>query len=184
MKSDYLFSGKLKDGRDVTLRHVLEEDAAAMIELVTTVIAETRFVTREPGEFDMSLEQEAKHLRKVYENEQRFWLVAVVDGRIVGSCEAGIVSSRLRFRHRANMGISVIKEFWGLGIGRMMLGEIINWCKNAGFEQLELGVVADNARAISLYKSFGFEITGTVPRQMKYPDGTYADEYLMTLFLK
>ena len=182
MKSDYLLKARLKDGRDVTLRHVLEEDAAAMIELLGITIAETRFLSREAGEFDPSIEKEAALLRKAYESDKRFWLVAVIGGRIVGSCETGVISGKIRMQHRAGLGISVMKDFWGMGLGRMMLGEIINWCKNAGFEQLELGVVADNARAISLYKSFGFEITGTVPRQMKYPDGTYGDEHLMTLF--
>lgn len=41
---------------------------------------------------------------------------------------------------------------------------------------------AGNKRALRMYKSFGFEVTGTRPRALKYPDGSYADEYMMTKF--
>jgi len=61
--------------------------------------------------------------------------------------------------------------------------ECINWCKEQGVEQLELEVVTQNSRAISMYKSFGFEIYGTKKHALKYENGTYADEYFMCLFL-
>ena len=46
-------------------------------------------------------------------------------------------------------------------------------------EQLELEVVTENRRAISLYQKMGFRICGTLPDNMKYKDGTYADVYWM-----
>lgn len=49
--------------------------------------------------------------------------------------------------------------------------------------QLELEVVADNDRAIALYKKIGFEKMGTFPHNMKYKDGTYADAYWMVKIL-
>ncbi len=57
--------------------------------------------------------------------------------------------------------------------------ECVKWCKNHNITQMELDVVKDNERALTMYQSFGFEIVGTMPRALKYPDGTYADEYLM-----
>lgn len=81
------------------------------------------------------------------------------------------------------MGLAVLKAYWGKGIGKIMMQECISWCKNNGIEQLELEVVTDNHAAISLYKSFGFEVCGTKKHALKYSDGTYADEFNMVLFL-
>lgn len=61
--------------------------------------------------------------------------------------------------------------------------ECIKWCKEKDVEQLELGVVTQNNRAISMYENLGFEIYGTKKHALKYGDGTYADEYFMCLFL-
>lgn len=46
-------------------------------------------------------------------------------------------------------------------------------------QQAELEVAAANAPAIGLYRKLGFEVTGTLPRAMKYADGTYADFLFM-----
>lgn len=64
----------------------------------------------------------------------------------------------------------------------MLLGFIqalISAAGEYGFEQLELEVVTENRRAISLYQKMGFRICGTLPDNMKYKDGTYADVYWM-----
>lgn len=64
----------------------------------------------------------------------------------------------------------------------MLLGFIqalISAAGEHGFEQLELEVVTENRRAISLYQKMGFRICGTLPDNMKYKDGTYADVYWM-----
>ena len=42
-----------------------------------------------------------------------------------------------------------------------------------------LEAVSTNAPAIGLYKKLGFEAVGTMPRALKYQDGTYADFLLM-----
>ena len=44
-------------------------------------------------------------------------------------------------------------------------------------------MAAQNAGAIALYKKLGFEICGTLPRNMKYPDGNYADVLYMAKLL-
>ena len=81
------------------------------------------------------------------------------------------------------MGVAVLKDYQGKGIGKIMMKECIVWCKEHGIEQIELEVVTENNRAISMYKSFGFEVCGAKKHALKYCDGTYADEYSMILIL-
>ncbi|MGI5899824.1 MAG: GNAT family N-acetyltransferase [Christensenellales bacterium] len=183
MKDNFYKIVPLKDGREAVLRPLMPSDAREMIAVMKQTADETRFLTYEPGEFPFTLEQEQAVIEKSFQNENVLWLAAVIDGRIAGTCEGRMISGKSRLRHRVGLGISILQQYWGLGLGRALMGEIILWARQKGFEQIELGVVANNERAISLYKSLGFEITGTVPRHMKYHDGTYSDEYLMTLFL-
>ena len=85
----------------------------------------------------------------------------------------------MRYQHRASMGIALYQKYTGLGIGKVMIENLLTIAKEKGLEQIELEVVADNERAIALYKKLGFQIYGTFPDNMKYKDGTYADVYWM-----
>ena len=69
-----------------------------------------------------------------------------------------------KLRHRAEFGISLLKEYWGLGLGRALTEACIQCAREAGYAQLELSVVADNERAIALYEKEGFVEYGRNPR--------------------
>lgn len=142
----------------------------------------TRFLAREPGEFGFTLEQEESFIRGLLDNASSQLLIAEVEGQIVANCSVGFVMNKRRFLHRAALGISVKEDYWGLGIGRILMNECIAWCKENNIEQLELEVVTNNEVALAMYKSLGFEIYGTKKHAMKYSDNTYADEYFMILF--
>ena len=68
-----------------------------------------------------------------------------------------------KLRHRCRCGISIEKDFWGLGIGRALTESCIECARKAGYTQMELEVVSDNKRAVSLYKSVGFQEMGRNP---------------------
>ncbi len=173
----------LKDGQKLIIRTAEEGDAQGLIDLLRTVDSETKFLAREPGEFNFTLEQEREFIRGMMEDDNKQLLIGEINGRIVANCSVGIVVNNKRYLHRATMGISVRKKYWNRGIGKTMINECIKWCKEKSVEQLELEVVTQNSRAISMYKNLGFEVYGTKKHALKYSDGTYADEYYMILFL-
>ena len=80
------------------------------------------------------------------------------------------IGSKYKVRHRAEFGITVSKNYWGQGIGKAIMNACIECAKEAGYIQLELDVVADNTRAIELYKKLGFIEFGRNPKgfQSKY----------------
>ena len=65
------------------------------------------------------------------------------------------------------MGISIDRAYWGLGIGTALTKACIECAQKAGYEQLELTVVAENMAAISIYKKAGFVEFGRNPRGFK-----------------
>lgn len=169
----------LLDGRAVSIRPARAEDAEALVAYVNQVAGESPFLTFGAGEFDMTVERERAFLAS--QGEDMCYLLAVADGAIVGTANVARNSPRPRRRHRATMGVSVSKACWGMGIGRALMQAVIIWCRAMGMEQLELGVFSHNERALHLYEKMGFKATGSIPRAVKYPDGSYADEVMMVL---
>ena len=169
----------LKNGQTCVIRRPEEGDAEMLLEYLKVTSGETPYMIREPEEVQASLEEEAEFIRKNREDPRALMLSAFVDGRLAGSCSFGCGSERIRMRHRCTVGISLYREFWGMGIGTALLGEVLAGAKAAGYEQAELEAVSANEPAIALYRKFGFETTGTVPRAFRYGDGTYADFLFM-----
>lgn len=173
----------LKDGQQLIIRIPELGDAQGLMNQMQAVDGETKFLARESDEFNFTVEQEREFIKNHITDENSCFLIAELDGRIIANCSVGLILNKERYLHRAAMGIAVLKDYWNKGIGKIMMQECINWCKEKGVEQLELEVVTQNNRAVSMYKSFGFEICGTKKHALKYSDGTYADEYCLNLFL-
>ena len=112
-----------------------------------------------------------------------FEVGAFAGEKLVGEFGVAQVRPHIKCRHRAVMGISVRKDHWGCGLGSYLMQLAIDQTRANGFEQLELGVYSDNARAIHLYEKFGFERYGIQPRAFKLKDGTYRDEIIMVKML-
>ncbi len=172
----------MKDGSTCHFRNPKAEDAGEMLAYLRTCAEETNFLLRTVEECTETVEQEAKHLTAINESPLHMMMVATVEGKIVGN---GLIvfNKRLRISHRASIGLAVIKAYWNKGIGRALLTELIEFGKAKGLEQIELEVVAENARAISLYRKFGFEFIGTRQKGIKLTNGTYFDEHIMILNL-
>ena len=169
----------LKNGQTCVIRRPEEGDAEMLLEYLKVTSGETPYMIREPEEVRTSAEEEVEFIRKNREDPRALMLLAFVDGRLAGSASFHAVLDRIRVRHRCGMGISVYQEFWGMGIGTALMGELLRCAGDAGFEQMELEVVSANEAAVGLYRKFGFEATGTVPHAFRYQDGTYADFLFM-----
>lgn len=166
------------DGRVVRLRPATVADAEAFMAHLRAAGAETDFLTfggEGPGR---TLEDERASLRLTAESDNRFHLVAERDGVIVG----GITffgGTRPRLRHVGEFGISVLRECWGLGLGRRMVELLIAWARSGGvIRKINLGVAPSNTRAIALYESLGFAVEGRVTRSVLV-NGVLDDTLLM-----
>ena len=70
-----------------------------------------------------------------------------------------------------------------MGIGRVIMDACIDCARRAGYTQLELEVVADNERALSLYRRAGFEEYGRNPRGYRSAASGYQELVHMRLEL-
>jgi ribosomal protein S18 acetylase RimI-like enzyme len=104
--------------------------------------------------------------------------VASTGNDIVGFCQ---IKRNIQdwSNHIGTLGISITKDYRGMGIGKKLIINSIAASKGI-FEIISLDVISSNIAAISLYKKIGFDIYGIAPRFIKRSE-TYRDLYLMYL---
>lgn len=113
------------------------------------------------------------------ERENFYSLVAEVDGGVAGHIGIEIYKNPRR-KHAATLGMVVHEEFQGQGTGGALLDAMLNLAFNwLAVKRIELEVFTDNAAAIALYKSRGFEVEGTA-KSYAFRDGEYVDAYFMS----
>ena len=173
----------LKDGRECCLRNGTENDAQEVLDVFNLTHAETDYLLTYPDENSFTVEQESSFLKAKTESSNEIEIIAVVDGKIAGTAGIDALGNKYKTKHRAEFGIGIAKEFWGLGIGRALTEACIECAKEAGYTQLELDVVSDNASAISLYKKVGFVEYGRNPKGFNSRISGYQELIYMKLDL-
>ncbi len=173
----------LRDGGCCVIRSVEPEDAQRMLQYMKIMLGETPFLLRTPEEFDYSVEEEARILEGRKNDPRSLMLLAERDGQIIASADVQSHGRKSRVWHRAELGISVRKDFWRQGIGSALMERLIAFAAECGYEQIELTVEQKNRRALNLYMKYGFTVYGTRPHGVKYPDGSYDNDYLMVKML-
>ena len=86
------------------------------------------------------------------ENENSKYIVAKINNEIVGF--AGIWIA-IDVAHITN--IVVKKDLRNIGIGSLLLQNLIQMCKNLDLAELTLEVNQHNSKAIKLYEKYGFK---------------------------
>ena len=135
----------LRDGRHCTVRSVEPEDAPLMLQYMKIMLGETPFLLRSPEEFDYTEEEEAAVLAGRKNNPRSLMLIVESEGRIIASADVCPHGSKKRVLHRAELGISVLKDYWRRGIGSAMMERLIAFAQRSGYEQIELTVESKTA---------------------------------------
>lgn len=165
----------------VTIRWVRLSDAPQLVTFKKAVTSESPFLITYPDEVEDVFE--AKRFISIYlTDDRRIFLVAEHDGQIVGMITlAG--SSKRKVLHKAELGISVRKPYWGKGIGSALMSEALRIAKQKGFKKIQLEVMENNERAIKLYEKFGFEIEGRKKKAIRMNE-EYIDLLVMGKWLE
>ena len=161
------------------VRRAGESDAAAIIELRRALFTETSFMLWEPGEFQESVEEEAKRISRLNARDNCLMLLAEEDGHPIGTLTAYGGEPR-RTRHRVTLAVGVARAHWGKGVATAMLEFTLRWSRETQLRRVELTVHTTNQRAIAAYKRYGFQVEG-VRRSSLLVDGKYVDEYMMAV---
>jgi RimJ/RimL family protein N-acetyltransferase len=106
---------------------------------------------------------------------------AINNDQVVGWCDV-FPEENPRQNHRGGLGMGLLPEFRGQGLGSKLLSSVLDHSKRFGLEKVELNVYTSNTAAVALYKKFGFEQEGLIKKYRKL-DGQYFDCLAMGKFL-
>jgi RimJ/RimL family protein N-acetyltransferase len=107
------------------------------------------------------------------------FVVASAD-TVVGWCDVLPNRTRVIYSHCGTLGVGLLPDFRGKGIGPKLMGQTIDAAFAFGLTRIELTVREENVNAIALYKSLGFEIEG-LHRNAVRIEGQYENLYSMAL---
>lgn len=106
-------------------------------------------------------------------------LVAMDGDMVVGWCDIRR-GETFNSTHVGTLGMGLLPDYRGRGIGRLLIEATIVAAKAASFTRIALSVNASNLNAIRLYEKVGFVREGVL-RDAIRTDGVYQDTWLMAI---
>lgn len=175
----------LKDGRKAKLRNAVEGDIYPVIDFVNKIAAETIFLSTSPEDSEIyTYEFEKAFFERTNAADNESYILCTVEGKVVGSCNISW-SKKIKLKHRASVGIGILKDYWNLGIGSRMFEELIKIAeRNSDIAQIELEFMEGNDRGRALYEKMGFKIVSVHPNAVRLKNGTLLNQYLMIKEMK
>ncbi len=176
-----VFEGSTEKGLPVRIRYVKEVDAPLMCEFINTLSQEQTFISFQ-GEV-ISLDHEIEYVKDVLEKFKKnltIHLLVFSEDRLIGSSDLGIKRKVRAVEHEGVFGISILKEYRGKGLGKLLMKLVLDEAaKNIPeLRIVTLSVFGDNPLAMEMYKKFGFVEFGRLPEGVLHK-GKYLDHILM-----
>jgi len=157
------------------LRPCLEDDLDAITAIYGHAVATgTASFELEPPSRDEMARRRSALLDAGYP-----YLVAEVGGRIAGYAYASAYRARPAYRGTVENSVYVDQAVQGRGIGRALLGRLVDECAARGFRQM-VAVIGDSANHASrrLHEAAGFTLVGTL-HSVGWKHGRWLDTVLM-----
>jgi RimJ/RimL family protein N-acetyltransferase len=159
----------LKDGCNVLLRPMTQDDEQSLVEL-----------------FSSASNEDVRYLRDDVKNEQlvRSWcenldyvkvlpLLALVKERVVG--QATLHFHKGPERHVGSVRIFLAKDFRRRGLGTKVINTLTELARKQDLHILVAEVVADQSKVIKAFQQLGFELRCTFDDYFMLPDGDTRD---------
>jgi L-amino acid N-acyltransferase YncA len=132
-----------------------------------------------------SFEEEAPSLEEMRERRSHVlrrdlpYLVAKIDGRVVGYAYATPYRARSAYRFSIENSVYVLDGTAGVGVGSALLSALIARCETGGWRQM-IAIIGDsaNAASIGLHASQGFHRVGAL-LAVGFKHGRWVDSVLM-----
>jgi RimJ/RimL family protein N-acetyltransferase len=168
------------DGKKIQIRRLTgNENVRECQRFINTITREGVYLLLDRP---FTFEEEKIWLKNKYQANKKgeqLFLKVTVDDTLIGfiNAERGIY----RNKGNATLGIALAKQWWGKGLGKLLLQEMINRVEQAWHpKNIYLYVVASNKNAHALYTSLGFRPIARLPQWFEY-NGKYLDELILIL---
>lgn len=159
----------------IQVRAIQESDIEGFREVLDSVAKEKRYL----AQFEApTIERTIAFVTEgIANNVSQF--VALDENTIVGWADI-FPNKYPSMTHSGSLGIGLLSEYRGQGIGKKLLISCITKAQENGISRIALQVRADNENAIALYKKVGFQTEGVMRNYMLF-DGVFYDGLTMSL---
>ena len=128
-----------------------------------------------------------ENMKTWFENKIKgnFPVIGVIDEneKLLGFGSYGTFRAWPAYKYTIEHSLYIHKDHRGVGLGRIILDEIIKNAINQNYHCLIAGIDSSNLRSIRLHKSFGFEFSGRI-KQVGYKFSNWLDLEFYQLLLK
>jgi L-amino acid N-acyltransferase YncA len=105
-------------------------------------------------------------------------LAAIHDGDVVGWASLSPFRPKPAYRLTVEDSVYVRADFWGKGLGALLLARLLEVAASNGFHTVIALIVGDNAASLRLHRGFGFRRVG-VEREVGYKFDRWLDVVIM-----
>lgn len=146
----------------ISIRIATEKDQDSLWEILSPII-------RAGGTYVFDPESSREKMLDYWTNKDKMTYVAEQNGLILGTFYLKANQPDLG-SHVCNAGFMVADHASGKGIGKAMGKFALLEAKRLGFEAMQFNfVIKTNEKAVTLWKSLGFEVIGEVPEAYRHP---------------
>lgn len=155
------------------IRSARPSDASQIHELQEGIYGEGRWFVGHSAPPVESLRQRLRFLNP----RSMLYLVAERNRQLLGWLELNRIQPQ-RMQHVALLTIAIGAPWRRQGLGRALLHEAYDWCRNVQITKITLNVRSRNSGAIALYEAEGFRLEGREVDHFVTEDG-FEDNLIM-----
>ena len=129
----------------ITVREMLAEDTEA-VNLLSLQLG-----------YPLSSEQTHENIKNVLQNKMHTAFVALHENRIVGWIGAAQAIMIEVMPHCEINGLVIDEQYWGKGVGKLLIEKVKQWAKEKGNDKLTLHCNIKRTEAHLFYEHMGFK---------------------------
>jgi len=165
---------KLRNGDEVILRTLRKGDRQLVIDFFKNLTKQDRLFLRHDV---TELERIDARLEKI-DYDRLIPIIAEKDGKIIADAELEQSVHGWR-RHIGEIRVVVATNFQRLGLGELMVRELLQIAAEKGLEKIEAKMMEQQEGALGVMTRLGFEKVAEIPDYAKDLDGKRHNMYIM-----
>lgn len=111
------------------------------------------------------------------------FLVAEVNNKVIGFGTYGAFRFKKAYQFTVEHSVYIDQKFHGLGIGKLLLNNLILLAKNNHIHTMIAVIDSENTESVDFHKKFGFETIGVI-KESGFKFNKWLDSVLMQLIFR
>lgn len=162
----------------VVIRLPKISDLNSSLEMINSLVEEKAMLTVQKKS---TYKEEEKYLKGIIKEKGALHLFLIINGKVAGSAKISKLGNGRN--HIGELGISLKKEYRGMGLGKKLSKTVMEKAiKKFKLKIIILNVFKKNKAAYCLYKKLGFKKVGTIKGEVKYYN-RYEDVITMVKYI-